>query len=39
MLRTCKDRKTYIIKAVAKRRKKISLKVIETLGGKCMKCG
>lgn len=37
--RTYKDRKKYFIEAVAKRRKKIRLKAIEHLGGKCIKCG
>ena len=38
-IRTYQDRRVYIIEAVAKRRKKIRLKAIEVLGGKCMKCG
>jgi predicted HNH restriction endonuclease len=38
-VRTYNDRKAYIIEAVAKRRKKIRLKAIEFLGGKCIKCG
>ncbi len=33
------DRRQYIIDSVAKRRKKIRLKAIEQLGGKCMRCG
>jgi 5-methylcytosine-specific restriction endonuclease McrA len=37
--RTYSDRKVYIIKAVVKRRKKVRLKAIEALGGKCMRCG
>jgi hypothetical protein len=38
-VRTYKDRKAYIIEAVAKRRKRIRLKAIEALGGKCIICG
>lgn len=38
-VRTYQDRKAYIIEAVAKRRKKIRLKAIDALGGKCIKCG
>jgi len=38
-VRTYQDRRAYIIEGVAKRRKKIRLKAIETLGGKCIKCG
>ena len=37
--RTYKDRAAYIIKAVAKRRKKIRAKAIEYKGGKCYFCG
>ncbi len=37
--RTYGDRRQYIINAVAKRRRKIRIKAIEFLGGKCMKCG
>jgi 5-methylcytosine-specific restriction endonuclease McrA len=37
--RTYSDRRKYIIEAVTKKRKKIRLKAIETIGGKCMKCG
>ena len=37
--RTYGDRREYLIRAVAKRRKKIRLKAIAHLGGKCMKCG
>ena len=37
--RTYEDRREYNIRAVAKRRKKIRLKAIESLGGKCVKCG
>jgi 5-methylcytosine-specific restriction endonuclease McrA len=33
------DRKDYLIKAVAKRRKEIRLKAIEYAGGKCARCG
>ena len=38
-VRTYKDRRAYIIEAVAKRRKKIRLRAIEESGGKCIKCG
>jgi len=37
--RTYADRREYMIKAVAKRRKLIRLKAIEYVGGKCIKCG
>ncbi len=37
--RTYEDRRAYNIKAVARRRRKIRLRAIEYLGGKCMKCG
>jgi len=37
--RTYNDRKKYLIDAVAKRRRKIRLKVISVAGGKCAKCG
>lgn len=37
--RTYGDRREYNIRAVAKRRKKVRLKAIEHLGGKCMRCG
>ena len=37
--RTYKDRASYIIKAVTKRRKKIRTKAIEYKGGKCYFCG
>lgn len=37
--RTYKDRRQSIIKAVAKRRKKIRQMTIEYKGGKCSKCG
>ena len=37
--RTYKDRRKYIIEAVSKRRKKIRIKAISYLGGKCIKCG
>lgn len=37
--RTYSDRKEYMIKAVAKRRRKIRLMAIERLGSKCIKCG
>ncbi len=37
--RTYNDRRRYIIEAVAKRRKKIRLKAVEHLGGKCIRCG
>ena len=37
--RTYEDRKEYLIKAVAKRRKEIRLKAIKHLSGKCMKWG
>jgi len=39
MKRTYADRREYIIKAVAKRRKKIREMAIEYLGGKCCLCG
>jgi len=32
------DRREYLIKAVAKRRKEIRRKAVEYLGGKCSKC-
>lgn len=37
--RTYADRREYIIKAVAKRRKTIRLKAIEYKGGCCSRCG
>ncbi len=37
--RTYADRREYLIKAVAKRRKAIKEKAIEYLGGKCFFCG
>lgn len=37
--RTYLDRREYLIKAVAKRRKEIRRKAVEYLGGKCSKCG
>lgn len=37
--RTYADRREYLIKAVAKRRKKIRKMVVEYLGGKCQVCG
>jgi len=37
--RTYEDRKEYLVKYVTERRKKIRLKAIEYLGGKCMLCG
>ena len=37
--RAYRDRRKYIIKAVGKRRRKVRLKAIEHLGGKCIKCG
>lgn len=37
--RTYADRREYLIKAVAKRRKKIRLMALEYLGGKCCFCG
>jgi len=37
--RTYADRREYLIKAVAKRRKVIKEKAIEYLGGKCSFCG
>jgi 5-methylcytosine-specific restriction endonuclease McrA len=37
--RTYKDRRDYLISAVAKRRKKIRLKSIKHMGGKCERCG
>jgi hypothetical protein len=37
--RTYADRREYLIKAVAKRRKTIKEKAIEFLGGKCFFCG
>jgi len=37
--RTYADRHKYIIKAVAKRRKKIRLMAIDYLGSKCLFCG
>ncbi len=37
--RTYADRREYLIRAVTKRRKKIRLKAIEHLGGKCIRCG
>ena len=33
------DRRKYLIEAVAKRRKKIRLKAIQHMGGKCTRCG
>ena len=38
-LRTYADRREYLIKAVAKRRRKLKLMVIEYKGGKCVICG
>jgi len=37
--RTYGDRRAYLIRAVAKRRKKVRLMAIEHLGGKCERCG
>ncbi|MAH03611.1 hypothetical protein CMI39_02380 [Candidatus Pacearchaeota archaeon] len=37
--RTYKDRRQYLIDAVTKRRRKIRLKAINFVGGKCIKCG
>lgn len=37
--RTYSDRREYIIRAVAKRRKKIKELAIQHLGGKCKVCG
>lgn len=37
--RTYEERREYLIKAVAKRRKQIRLKAIKHLGGKCTLCG
>lgn len=37
--RTYADRRVYLIKAVAKRRKALKLRALESLGGKCMICG
>ena len=37
--RTYADRREYLIKAVAKRRKKIRHMAIDYLGGKCLTCG
>ena len=37
--RTYADRREYLIKAVAKRRKKIRKTAIDYLGGKCRVCG
>lgn len=37
--RTYADRRKYMIKAVAKRRRKIKLMAIEYKGGKCQICG
>lgn len=37
--RTYADRKRYMIEAVAKRRKKVKLKAVQHLGGKCSRCG
>jgi hypothetical protein len=37
--RTYADRREYLIKAVAKRRRKIKLMAIEYKGGKCQICG
>lgn len=37
--RTYADRRDYLIKAVAKRRKKIRQMSVEYLGGKCCFCG
>lgn len=37
--RTYADRREYLIKAVAKRRKKIRQMALEHLGGKCSLCG
>jgi len=33
------DRRSYLIEAVRKRRRKVRVKAIEYLGGKCDKCG
>jgi predicted HNH restriction endonuclease len=37
--RTYKDRRQYIIDAVAKRRREIRLKAVAVAGGKCERCG
>ena len=37
--RTYKERASYLINAVAQRRKTIRLKAIEYKGGKCQNCG
>ena len=37
--RTYGDRKKYLIRAVALRRRKIRLKAVNHLGGKCVRCG
>ena len=37
--RTYEDRKSYFVKYVIERRRKIRLKAIAHLGGKCMNCG
>src|SRR3989344_3716406 len=37
--RTYADRREYLIKAVAKRRKKLREQAIEYKGGQCMTCG
>lgn len=38
-LRTYSDRKEYLKQAVAKRRRKIKMMVVEYKGGKCVICG
>jgi len=37
--RTYQDRRTYLISAVQKRRKKIRQMAVELAGGKCQQCG
>jgi 5-methylcytosine-specific restriction endonuclease McrA len=37
--RTYKDRSKYMMMAVAKRRRKVKLMAVESLGGKCTICG
>jgi len=37
--RTYEDRKEYLVGYVSERRRKIRLRAVNYLGGKCMKCG
>ncbi len=37
--RTYADRREYLIKAVAKRRRDLKLRAIRSMGGRCMICG